>query len=281
MSRPFARFADSFWSKVPNWMQRPNGKKFLTPLVVFHDIAHDVLRQGLHASLPGVGTPTALPFIGQMRAMIQGDGETNTSYAKRLPQWRDRARQWGMQLALARALHEYVRGTPMVRVVNRGGEMVTCDAAGNITQNQVAWNWDSLSNPNRNGTYGNPPWWAELWIIVYAPPWNETGPQLTSPGSPPNTSDQGIGMYVPALSVDVIKGLLEEYKSWHTFIRAVIWSYDATLFNPSTPLTGWPDGTWGQWSYPTTGTGARHLSGRSMSCRYWEPERHPLSAPPP
>lgn len=266
----FPRFSDSFWSKVPNWLQRPNGKKFLTSMVAFFDVAQDVLRQGMYASLPGIGTPSALPFIGQMRAMIQGDGETTASYAARLPQWRDRARQWGMQLALARALHEWVRGAPMVRVINRAGTCITCDMSGNITRDQVTWDWDSLSNPYRST------WWAELWIVIYVPPWNETGPQLVSPGSPPNLADQGIGQYVPALSVDVVKGLLEQYKSWHSYVRTVIWTYDSTLFNPATPLTGWPDGTWGQWSYPTMGTGARHLSGRSMSCRYWEPERHPL-----
>ena len=280
----FARFADSFWTKVPNWMQRPNGRKYLTSMTAFFDVAFDVARQGLHADLPGIGTPTALPFVGQMRAMIQGDGESASSYAARMvgspyrvtdpvipaqPSWIDRARQWGMQLALARALHEWVKGGPMVRVVNRAGTMVTCATDGTITRNQVTWNWDSLSNPERAS------WWAELWVIIYSPPWAETGPQLISPGSPPNTADQGIGHYVPRLSVDIVKGLLDQYKSYHSFVRCVIWSYDATLFDPSTPLVGWPDGTWGQWSYPTTGTGARHRSGRSQSCRYWEPERHP------
>ena len=64
----------------------------------------------------------------------------------------------------------------------------------------------------------------------------------------------------------------------HSFVRCIIWAYDDTLFNPSDSST-MPDGTFGQWSYPTTGNGARHVSGRAVSpfdtCRYWEPERNP------
>lgn len=268
----FARWVDSFWSKVPVWMQGPNARTFLTTMIAFYDVATDVMRQGMHASIPGIGTTTALPFIGQMRGMIQGDGETNASYAARLPSWRDRARQWGMQLALARALHEYVEGNPIVKIVNRAGLMVTCDASGNITRTQTTWNWDSVSNPERAT------WWAELWIIIYAPPWNETGPVMTSPNAPPNLGPYGIGQLVPRINVDVVKGLVEQYKSFHSYVRAVIWSYDSSLFDPTNP-SKMPDGTWGQWSYPTFETGngnnARHLSGRSLSCRYWEVERDP------
>lgn len=268
----FARWVDSFWSKVPVWLQTPNGRKYLTPMVVFYDIATDVFRQGTHASLPGAGTPTALDFIGQMHGMIRGDGESDDSYAARLPEWRDRARTWGSQYAIARALHEYVKGNPKVRVVNRNGIMVTCDVDGTMTTQNVTWDWDSLSNPERNDP--NAPWWAELWIIIYSPPWAETGPTLISPGSPPSVVPIGIGMKVPPLNVDVVKRQIEQYKSDHSFVRCVIWTYDSTLFNPANPLT-MPDGTWGQWSYPTKTNGARHRSGRSLSCRYWEPERHP------
>lgn len=271
----FPRFVDSFWSKVPVWLQTPNGVKYLTPLIAFFDVAHDVFRQGMHASLPGLGTPTALDVIGRMRAMIRGDGESADSYAARLPEWRDRARTWGSQYAIARALHEYVSGNPKVRIVNRNGVMVTCDVDGSMTVEDVTWDWDSLSNPERNDP--DAPWWAELWIVIYAPPWAKTGPAINSPGSAPNAGPYGIGQVVPRLPVDVVKREIEQYKSDHSFVRCVIWAYDSTLFDPSTPAT-MPDGTWGQWSYPTgqSSTNVHRLrSNRSLTCRYWEPERHP------
>lgn len=262
-------FAQSVKAKLPVWMQRSVGFRFILVLVVLADVGAQMLLEALYARFPGVGTPTALPLIGRSRGMIRGMNETDLGFAGRLIQWLDRWRIAGSQKAIAQAVRDYVSGNPKVRVVNRGGTMTTIDAAGVVTvQTGVAWDWDSLSNPSHAG------FWSETWIIVYSPPWAKTGPQLVSAGSPPNTGPYGIGQLVPRQDVDAIKGLLAQWKSAHSFIRCVIWTYDATLFDPANPGS-MPDGKWGEWWYPTTAGAAYHLSSRSLSCRFWEPERDP------
>lgn len=265
---PVAPFVQNLRNKTPVWMQRSVGFRFLMVMVVLADIGVQMLYEATFARFPGIGTATALPYIGRSRGFIRGMNESDLGFAGRLVQWLDRWQIAGSQKAIAQAVRDYVSGNPMVRVVNRGGVMTTIDASGNVTVQNVTWNWDSLSNPSRVG------YWSETWVIVYSPPWAETGPQLISAGSPPNTGPLGIGQKVPRQDVDAIKALLAQWKSAHSFIRCVIWSYDSSLFNPASSPT-MPDGTWGEWWYPTTGTGARHRSGRSLSCRFWETERDP------
>ncbi|MBX3218925.1 MAG: hypothetical protein KF795_00315 [Labilithrix sp.] len=227
------------------------------------DAAMEVLTQGLTARLPGLGTSTALSYIGRTRGILRGQNETDADYAARLRGWLDRWRIAGSMDAIALTLHEYLSTRPRVRVVNRAGFMVTVGTDGTITREQTSWDWDSVSHPDRAG------FWSELWIIVYSPPWAKTGPFLNTAGAPTWGEDEyGIGHDVSREEHDAVKALLAQWKGAHTQVRAVVFTFDLDAFNPSNP-SSMPDGRWGAWG--NTGSGIRTFSPRDYSTsRFWE-----------
>jgi hypothetical protein len=265
---------ESWLEKAPVWMSRPNIKRFVSSMILLADLGIQALNESLFARFPGLGTPTALPLIGKDRGIPKGMSDTSATWAAKLIKWIDRWRTAGSQRAVAQAIQDYCTDAPRVRVVNRNGCMTTLEHDGSFSFEIVTWDWDSLSHPRRNDP--DEPYWSELFIVVYTPPWDVSPPWGTS-----SVPDQGLGQLCPRVDVDAIKALLEQWKSAHTYVRAVLWSYDATLFDPSMPAT-MPDGTWGSWSYTPPDENPSHcqLSGRGLleqsnDLRTWEPMREP------
>lgn len=262
------RFRDAFRKYIPPWLSDRStygvglsaGYRFLWTMIAPLDAAAEVLVQGLQAPWPGKGTPTALPLIGRTRGMIRGEAESDDDYAARLLTWLDRWRAAGSAEAIARAIQEYCANHPKVRIVTRSGYWVTLNTDGTITRTTAAWSWDGASHPERAG------FWSEIWVIVYPTPYAH---RATTLGTGTLGADTlGIGHLVPRTSYDAIKGLVSQWKSAHTKVRAIVWTSDATLFDPTNPGT-LPDGNWGAWGTP--GSGARVASSRNLStCRYWE-----------
>lgn len=267
------RLRDTLTKYLPPWLTDRGGAffgltvgyRFLWVIAAMFDVLADVAIAALQAPWPGKGTPTALSAIGSSRGMLRGQGESDASYAARLPTWYDRARQWGSMLSYARAIHEYCGNRPRVRVYNRAGACLeVAQTTGAITRyaaGSTSWNWDSVSNPERAGR-----WW-NTWVCVYPDPWARP-PVLGSGRILGDGSGHGIGHLVTRQEVDAVKAEVEQYKSAHTHVVAIIWTTDATLFDPTNPATQ-PAGDWGYWS--TRGSGARVASGRGNStCRIWE-----------
>lgn len=227
----------------------------------------DRMLQGIAAAWPGNGTPTALPYIGRNRGILRGETETDDSYAARLLEWRSLWRGdlpdgggAGSQLGLAKAIRGYLGNAPRVRVVNRHGFWTTINADGSIERVRgVTFDWDSVSNPERAGYF-----WDQ-WVIVYQTQWPVDG---TWGDGETWGGTLGFGMNNDAVAYDAIGSLCRQWKAARTYIRSIIWCYDDTLFDPSNPAS-LPDGTWGQ-AHVISG-GAAVPSGRSSSCRYWEP----------
>ncbi len=266
------RFRDTLSRYVVPWLsERPGrllgrtvGYRYLRTMTSQLDAIADVALDALQAPWPGRGTPTALPSIGRSRGMIRGQGESDGDYAARMIPWLDRARQYGSMLAVGRAVHEYLANRPRVRVYNRAGFCTeiaqTTGAVTKYEAGSTSWDWDSVSNPERSG------FWWDLWICVYPTQWADSG--LWGDGRFWGARDSGIGHVVSRVEVDALKSEIEQYKSAHSHVRAVIWTSDETLFDPTSPATQ-PDGTWGQWSLP--GSDPRVPGGRNTtSCRYWE-----------
>lgn len=260
------RFRDVFASFIPPWLSdRPGfhaSYQYLWSMIAPLDAAAELLVQGLQATWPGIGTPTALPLIERMRGIVRGVGESDADYVARVSTWLDLWRAAGSAEAIAHAIQAYLPGHPQIRIVTRSGFWVTLHTDGTITTQQGTWNWDGVSNPERAG------FWSEIWVIVYPDAWSETGTFLNT-GNTWGSDVLGIGHDVDRTQNDAILGMIAQWKSAHTYCRAVIWTTDATLFDPNTPAS-LPNGTWGQWSSP--GTGPRVASGRNTTtCRYWEP----------
>lgn len=270
----FLRFRDVFRSFTVGWLsERPGqetgrtvGYRFLWSMIAPLDAAADVMVQSLQAPWPGKGTPTALPLIGASRGMIRSQGETDAEYAARLVTWLDRARQLGSMLSTARAIHEYLGNRPRVRVYNRAGACLeVAETTGAITRydaGTTAWDWDSVSHPERSG------YWWDLWACVYPIQWAHSpvlNPGSRVLGAVPNL---GVGCTATREEHDALIGLVRQHKSEHSHMRAVIFTSDATLFDPTSPGTQ-PDGEWGGWG--GVGSGSRTVSHRNVTtCRYLE-----------
>lgn len=273
MTTPAAiRFRDVFRKYIPNWMSDRGGQtagltvgfRYLWSMIAPLDAALEVLVEGLNAAQPGVGTPTALPYISRMRGILRGEDDTDDFYVARLRQWLDLWRAAGSAEAIAGAIQAYLANHPKVRIVTRSGYWVTLNTDGTIVRQQQAWDWDSVSNPERSG------FWSEIWIIVYPTEWSTSGPFLDTAGSPVWGDDGlGIGHDVPRVDRDALLGLVAQWKSAHTKVRAILWTSDSTKYDPSTPLS-LPNGNWGTWSVNSGGT--QVASDRDLTAtRYWEP----------
>lgn len=258
------RLRDALHLITPWWLSdrveagKTVGYRYLWSAVSVLDALLEGQLQGLQAPWPGKGTPTALPYIGRSRGILRGQSDTDEEYAAKLRGWLDRWLAAGSQLAIAREIHDYLEDHPRVRVINRSGHWVTLNADGTTETADAAWDWDSVSNPERAN------YWSELWVVVYTtniPPAGTWGD-----GRKWGARDSGLGHVITRIDRDALRNLISTWKSAHSLVRAVIWTSDDTLFDPTDAGTC-PDGTWGQWS--KGGSGSR-VASRNTTCRYWE-----------
>ncbi len=221
---------------------------------------------GIDASLAGAlgsvgrggARESSLKYVGDARGLVRGRVETEDAFAERLRKWRQELRLQGSQEGLAKQVQAYV-GPVRVRVINRAGRWTTIEPDGTIVRHYpaFAFDWDSVSNPERED------FWSEQWIVVYSPPYAQR-PNTFGDGIALGDEALGIGMLSPSLENDTLRKVIAQWKSAHSFVRALIWCTDSSLFDPLVPVT-WPNGEWGQW-HIGTGVSDRDLS----ACRYWE-----------
>lgn len=257
-----SRIRDQLRDFVPWWLSdrhytdgKTVGFRYLWAMIAMLDCYMEFGLQSLIAPWPAVGTPTALPRIARSRGITRGQADTDATFALKLIDWLNKWAGAGTQRQLAIEIQEYLGNHPRVRVVNRAGRMVTVETDGTVSMVDCAWDWDSVSNPERVG------YWSELWIIVYPSQWAHTASINDGP-------TVGMGHTVSRVEVDAIRGIVAQWKGAHAYVRALIWSDDAAAFDPSTPGT-LPNGNWGNWG--TRGNGSRVLSDRDTAAsRYWE-----------
>ena len=268
--------------QLPKWLtDRPlfrNGYKLLYTFAAQLDLFVEQAVEGVYAAWPGYGTPTALPLIGQTRGIVRGEGDTDLTYAARLRDWFAMWQDMGSDDVLAREIQRYLGNTPSVRIVDRSGNWTCLDPSGVITRydagtSAFVWNWDGTSNPERTGP---DPWWSDIWIVVEPCEWEVTGGTVGGGGLAAiwggAGGDVGVGHAVPTIAHDAILGIVRQCKGAHTFVQAIVWSYDAD-FDPSTTSAYNPDGTWGDWGYDGgAGLQQRRYPGRGIRARYWTPE---------
>ena len=281
---------DSLIKVIPIWQQqRPDavvGFRWLWSMVTQIDILVENTLQGINDWGPGSpdASLTALPFIAQSRGLVQGEAETDAHFAVRLQNWRTNGlftpppavpqvwSQIGKSEVLAQQIQQYLGNTPLVRVIERiystsgppQAEYITANTDGTTSRVVANWDWDSvLGWTDDQATYPGSvtrTWWSDVWIVVYPGEWSIAG-NVT-----PLT-----GQAVPATAKDAILGLVAYYKGAYTFVRAIIYSYNSTLFDPANPsASGNPDGTWGRW-HKIDGSGNAVPARTVTNVRYWIP----------
>lgn len=278
-------FKDSLRQFVTQWLaDRPThlsagrvGFQFLYTIAGLADDAIEAIWEGTYAAQPGSDSRVDnLSLLGQSRARIQGETETNAEFIVTLQHWLTDLRGQADDAGLAKELNRWFAGNPMVRVINRKGLYTTCTMSGGVqTVSQVtaAWDWDSQSNPERGTGTPNGVGWFDYWIVVYplsssVSPWTSyvatTGHWGDGQAGPGSVC--GIGLTVTPAEVDVIRTLITKWKGAHITTRCLIWSYDNAAFDPATPTrAGNPDGSWGRWFNTVTLLASRNRLHRYTS----------------
>lgn len=253
-------FTEKLEKILPWWLRDriglDRGYKFLWSSALMCDALIHALMEGVQAPWPGYGTPTALSEIGVTRGIVRGLSDTDAEYAARLQAWLDSYARMGSDEAIARSLHEYLAGRPMVRIVDRHQQWTEIDTAGNLRTFSAPWDWDSVSHPT--ASTDRP---TDIWIIVYGAAYAH------QPSWAALDASHGIGHTVPFVERDQGVALFKQWKPAHNWIRCVLWVDHTSELDPEGGV-GLPDGKWGYWG-KDDGTGARVRS-RNSNFRYWE-----------
>lgn len=270
---------------VPNWLSNRKGLnvgyRILWVIAFMCDLCIEALLQGLRGAWPGKGTPTASDLLAQSRGLIRGPNESWAAFAARLQGWIQAWFNAGSDAQLLRELQAYIPGNPCaMRLITRAGHFTSIDVHGNITTaTDLLWNWDQVSNPERN--VNGAPWWSDLWLVVYGPNYltyssfSDTNwiAAWTAANANPATA-ASLEPAVPRADVNNILRIIRSWKGAHAYVEAIIWSYNTAVFVPGS-LGGVPDGTWGNWSYCATPSSshepARLQSASGDPIRYWTP----------
>lgn len=265
-------FRETLRRYIPPWLSdrptsgRTAGFRFLYGFAAVLDAGMQFLVEGMQARLPGIGTATALPYLGRDRRIIRGPHESDADYAARLLDWLDLWRAAGNAYALAKALQAFLApGHPRIRIVTRSGFWWTLDPSGELTWHRSSpnnWNWDSLTHPENAGC------WADFWVVVYSPhfPTDGTWGDGRSFWGEPKV----FGQDVSVTNAETIRALIRQWKGAHSRCVALIFTYDPQSFDPLSPpgSPGMPDGRWGHWSRDD-GAG-RRVRSRRADARFWE-----------
>jgi hypothetical protein len=136
---------------VPTWLGNVPGLRNLYSTLWTVALLGDGMRQwaweGQLATYPGVGTPTALPYIGASRGLLQGPAEPNATFAARCINWLTAIQQMGSPLGIVQEVQAYLIGQgnlgagvyPVVSLVDRAGHIITANADQSITRSLISW----------------------------------------------------------------------------------------------------------------------------------------------
>lgn len=244
-------------SYSPRWLSnRPgglnNGAAILYTLGAVLDVMLEVNTQGVFAGRPSTAPSSALPAIGYTRNMIRGIGESDASYAARLPQWLDLARTAGRPVGLLLGtLFWALPSSVACRVVDNQGNWfwyntganpfppgASTPVVPNFLLNQGNWNWD-----------GDTTKWWRIWLIIYVGPLGWTVPGWHW-GDGGHWGDAGRLWGVggaTAGQISALRSVCKQMKAAHSWLVNIILTTNTARFDPTHAAGGGvnPDGTWG------------------------------------
>lgn len=253
----------------PSWLKpRPGGKdrgyRYLYALAFLADVGIDFAIECKSARFPGIGTPTALPYISRDRQIRRGFAEPDDVFSLRVLSFRDDHRTQGNWLTLMRMVRAYLYPfKPRMRIVNNRGTWYTLnpDDTHQVVKDAGNWNWD-----------GNTALRSRAWLIIYsdAGPWEEPGGwgdgDAPAWGGEPATT---WGTTATPEQVASVQAIIDEWRSGTALYVNVIIAFDPASFDPAAapgaPNT--PDGNWGHWSKNVAGV---QVPSRLQTARYWD-----------
>lgn len=261
---------------VPSWLGNVPGLRNLYSVLWSVALAGDALRetawQGQLAAYPGVGTPTALSYIGASRGLVQGPGEPNSTFGVRCRNWLNEVALMGSSRGLVAQIQDYLCGAgslgagvyPVVIFIDRAGHVVTANADQSITESTTTWSWDTsggwTDGIGFHSTAVVDAWWADGIILIQDPFTHYASFSDPNWLAAWNSGDQTVDSLVPQSTVFALQAILDRWKGCHIFVRCVVW-----LPNPASFV---PGGWYGNWSSNQGGTQAAR---RNPAYAYWQP----------
>jgi hypothetical protein len=266
----------SLASVTPTWLQNSPGFRNLYSLSYVIALLGDNLREiaweGRLAAYPGVGTPTANPYIGASRGLIQGPNESNAVFAARCLKFRQTWRGAGSQATLASNIQAVLQGVgslgagnyPVVRNIDRLGEYVQANADTTITHGSISWLWDNVDGYvdayRFNPTAVIVNWHSDAWTIIQDPFTHYSGfgdPNWTAAW---NSGDQTIDAVCPQAVLDAVMMTIKSFKAAHSYQRNVVFVPNVAAFVPA-----------GIYGNASTLVGTVQTTQRVTTNSYWDP----------
>jgi hypothetical protein len=240
---------DSAYNISPPFLQGFVGQRLMYALTVQADAIYEACWQGVRARFPGLGTPTALKYIGADRNLDRYAADTDDEYAARLRAAFDTWRTAGSAASILNQLAAYFGNPPgpfFIRIVTNSGVWYTWQN-GTVTRHVSTpnnWNWDGVATR----------WWR-FWVIVdcsSASPFAREGTW----GDGQLWGDGGTwGSTAQLTDVAALQSILRKWKPANTYCANIILSFDNTLFDPSLSAGDpkLPDGNFGNWGKQVSG----------------------------
>jgi hypothetical protein len=253
---------------APPWLQGYVGSRLLYTCGLILDECAEFVTQGVQARMPGIGTPTALPYVGRDRKIIRGFDEDDDGYAARLPLWLDvdHHKTRGNPYALITQLKGYLAPFECrIRTVDNNGTWFTEEANGtrSVDLAEGNWDWDGSTD------------WSRFWVIIYpagTPAVWSIGDDVGDPtlwgdctvGNPTYT----VGTTATVNQVQTIRQIVTDWKPAGTVCPNIIIAFDQASFDPTLP-PGDPLLPGGDWGTHGDGLSTRGRA-RLTTARYWK-----------
>lgn len=260
----------------PTWLGNVPGLRNLYSMLWTVALVGDCLREiaweGQLAAYPGVGDPSALPYIGASRGLVQGPLEPNSHFATRCRNWPTEIRKMGSAEGLVAEVQSYLvsQGSlgvgvyPVVAFVDRHGNMTTANADQTITESSIAWDWDELGGWvddtafHSAGTVSG--YWSDGWILIQDPYTHYTGFADANWLAAWDSGDQTVDSLTQQSIVNGVQSIVDTWKGAHVYVRCIVWCASPGAFTPT--------GFYANWSSNQSGTQAARRNG---ALSYWQP----------
>jgi hypothetical protein len=251
---------------VPPWISKgredkTDGAKTWEAHLTLLDDQTARARNGLLERFPDFAGDDAIPYLCRDRRIIRGFAEPRPSINARLKAWRQAWRAAGSAFGLMREIRAYLTGYPV--------ELATVDNAGNwyaITSKGQEVYWWSFNNWNWDG---HPELWSRFWLIIYPGTtglWQEDGTW-----DDPGVWDDG-GTWDTTATIEQVSSIREIVRQRKPAGTTELWTivaFDASSFSILQPE---PDGAWGAWGKPASGSPVVHS--RLETASYWDGTSH-------
>lgn len=255
---------DSFSRGLPPWLLRRVAGRLLWSVGLILDTKNELTRQGVKARMPGVGTPTALPAIGDDRLIDRGPEEPEDNYALRLSSAFDTWRSAGNAIRLLENLRAYFLPNPLpLRLVSDRSVWHQIDQTTGIVTRQKGddlgadnWHWDPFAA-------GSPPfrWWRGWVIIDASAMWTQWLVGELPIGSGVIVGDgHTVGSTATPEQVASIRRIVRRFKPAHAHVYSIIVTFVDGLFSQHKQLT----------DAPMPNGNYHRLENRSTDAIYWQ-----------